>query len=282
MVKTTFTDIDVHKPMHPSGTLSLEITNLTVRFGNQIALENLTLKIEPGLRVAVVGPNGAGKSTLFNVIAGVLPASSGEAKIHGHRPGEHICIAYVTQSTSLDWSFPVSVWDVVMMGRAGQLGLLRRPRARDRELVDESLQTVKLLPLAGRQIGELSGGQKQRLLIARALAQEADLVLLDEPLAGLDLPSQEQIFNILDNMKGRGVTVLFATHDLELAASHFDRILLLNCRLIAYGGRKEVLTAENLALAYGGHMQTLETDEGKLIIADSGGHHSHEAEGRHG
>jgi ABC-type Mn2+/Zn2+ transport system ATPase subunit len=279
MVKTTFTE---RKPMHTSDSFSLVITNLSVRFGNQIALENLTLKIEPGLRVAVVGPNGAGKSTLFNVIAGVLPASSGEVKIHGHRPGEHICIAYVTQSTALDWSFPASVWDVVMMGRAGQLGLLRRPGLRDRELVEQSLQTVKLLPLASRQIGELSGGQKQRLLIARALAQEADLVLLDEPLAGLDMPSQEQILNILDDMKERGVTVLFATHDLELAATHFDRILLLNRRLVAYGGSKEVLTAENLAQAYGGHMQTLETDEGKLIIADSGGHHSHEAEGRHG
>lgn len=279
MLKTTFTE---RKPMHTSGSFSLVITNLSVRFGNQIALENLTLKIEPGLRVAVVGPNGAGKSTLFNVIAGVLLASSGEVQIHGHRPGEHICIAYVTQSTALDWSFPASVRDVVMMGRAGQLGLLRRPGLRDHELVEQSLQTVKLLPLASRQIGELSGGQKQRLLIARALAQEADLVLLDEPLAGLDVPSQEQILNILDDMKERGVTVLFATHDLELAATHFDRILLLNRRLVAYGGSKEVLTAENLAQAYGGHMQTLETDEGKLIIADSGGHHSHEAEGRHG
>jgi ABC-type Mn2+/Zn2+ transport system ATPase subunit len=281
MLKATSTD-DARKPMHTSGPFSLVITNLGVRFGKQIALENLTLKIEPGLRVAVVGPNGAGKSTLFNVIAGVLPASSGEVKIHGHRPGEHICIAYVTQSTALDWSFPASVCDVVMMGRAGQLGLLRRPGPRDRELVEQSLQTVKLLPLASRQIGELSGGQKQRLLIARALAQEADLILLDEPLAGLDMPSQEQILNILEDMKERGVTVLFATHDLELAATHFDRILLLNRRLVAYGGSKEVLTAENLAQAYGGHMQTLETDEGKLIIADSGGHHSHEAEGRHG
>ncbi|HSS97779.1 MAG TPA: metal ABC transporter ATP-binding protein [Terriglobales bacterium] len=276
------TDKHSHKPVHATGSFSLEITDLTVRFGNQVALESLSLEIEPGLRVSVVGPNGAGKSTLFSVIAGVLPASSGKVKVYGHGPAEDICIAYVTQSTELDWTFPVSLREVVMMGRAGQLGLLRRPGPRDREIVDQSLKTVQLLHLAGRQIGELSGGQKQRLLIARALAQEADLVLLDEPLAGLDLPSQEQIFTILDELRTRHVTVLFATHDLELASSHFDRILLLNSHLIAYGDRKEVLTGDHLAQAYGGRMETVDTDQGKFIIADSGGHHGHEGEGRHG
>jgi len=267
---------------HPQGTPALEIHNLSVRFGDIVALDKLSLQIETGLRVAVVGPNGAGKSTLFNVIAGILPASSGELHVHGHSPSRHICIAYVTQSTLVDWNFPVSVWDVVMMGRAGQLGLLRNPGQGDRELVQQSLETVGLFGLADRQIGELSGGQRQRLFIARALAQEADLLLLDEPLAGLDIPSQEQIFSILDDMKSRGVTALFATHDLELAGERFDRILLLNRRLIAYGSREEVLTAQNLALAYGGHMQVLETAEGRIVIADSGGHHGHEQEGRHG
>lgn len=268
--------------MHKAGTFSLELQHLSVRFGDQFALEDLSLQIEPGLRVAVVGPNGAGKSTLFNVIAGVLPVNSGEIKIHGHGPTEHICIAYVTQSNQLDWSFPASVWDVVMMGRAGQLGLLRRPGSHDRQLVRESLQTVDMLSLANRQIGELSGGQRQRLFIARALSQEADLVLLDEPLAGLDIPSQEQILKILDDMKKRQVTVMFSTHDLDLAAGHFDRILLLNRQLIAYGSPKEVLTAKNLAKAFSGHVQMLETDRGPIMIGDSGGHHSHEAEGRHG
>src|SRR3990172_4431900 len=267
---------------HPQGTPALEIHNLSVRFGDIVALDKLSLQIETGLRVAVVGPNGAGKSTLFNVIAGILPASSGELHVHGHSPSRHICIAYVTQSNLVDWNFPVSVWDVVIMGRAGQLGLLRSPGQRDRELVQRSLETVGLFGLADRQIGELSGGQRQRLFIARALAQEADLLLLDEPLAGLDIPSQEQIFRILDDVKGSGVTVLFATHDLELAGERFDRILLLNRRLIAYGSREEVLTAQNLALAYGGHMQVLETAEGRMVIADSGGHHDHEQEGRHG
>lgn len=269
-------------PAHQLGKFCLELHHVYVRFDSLPALEDISLQIEQGLRVAVVGPNGAGKSTLFGAISGVLPVSSGEIRIHEHGPGEHICIAYVTQSNQLDWSFPVSLWDVVMMGRAGQLGLFRRPAARDRQIVRESLETVGLLSLARRQIGELSGGQKQRLFIARALAQEADLVLLDEPLAGLDIPSQEQIFKILDAMKKREVTVLFATHDLELAGQQFDKILLLNKLLIAYGDRSEVLTPTNLQHAFGGHVQMVQTEAGKLMIGDSGGHHSHEAEGPHG
>jgi manganese/iron transport system ATP-binding protein len=169
-----------------------------------------------------------------------------------------------------------------MMGRTGELGLLRRSGAPDSDRVRESLETVGMLPLAHRQIGELSGGQKQRLFIARALAQEADLVLLDEPLAGLDIPSQEQILKILEQMGRNKVTVLFATHDLELATKHFDKIMLLNRRLVAFGNPTEVLTPKNLEMAYGGHLQVLETTEGKVMIGDSGGHHSHEAQGRHG
>jgi ABC-type Mn2+/Zn2+ transport system ATPase subunit len=267
---------------HATGRYAVELEHLSLRFGAQTALEDISLQIEPGLRVAVVGPNGAGKSTLFNVIAGVLQASSGSIRVHGHHPGEHLCLAYVTQSSQIDWSFPANARDVVMMGRAGQLGLLRRPGKADRDLVSSSLETVGLSSLASRQIGELSGGQKQRLFIARALAQEADLLLLDEPLSGLDVPSQEQILKILDEMKSRGVTVLFATHDLDLAAEHFDRILLLNRGLVAYGTREQVLTSANLHAAYGGHVQVVETEAGRVAIGDSGGHHGHDAEGRHG
>jgi manganese/iron transport system ATP-binding protein len=267
---------------HPHGAPALELRNISVRFGEIAALENFSLNVEKGQRVAVVGPNGAGKSTLFNVIAGVLPASSGDLLVHGHSPSRHICIAYVTQGNHIDWNFPVSVRDVVMMGRAGQLGLFRDPGANDRELVKKALETVDLWKLASRQIGELSGGQKQRLFIARALAQEADVVLLDEPLAGLDVPSQDQIFQILDDLKKRGVTVLFATHDLDLAREHFDSILLINRKLIGFGSSEQVLTAKNLAEAYGGHVQIVETAEGKILIGDSGGHHGHEQEGRHG
>jgi manganese/iron transport system ATP-binding protein len=154
--------------------------------------------------------------------------------------------------------------------------------ASDRQLVAESLGRVGLTALANRQINELSGGQKQRMLLARALAQKADLLLLDEPLSGLDIPSQEQILEILDGLSKEGITVLVATHDLDLASDHFDRILLLNRRVIAYGTRDEVLTAAYLSLAYGGAMQAVETKEGKLLIGDIGSHHGHDVDGRLG
>jgi ABC-type Mn2+/Zn2+ transport system ATPase subunit len=230
----------------------------------------------------VVGPNGAGKSTLFNVLAGLLPPSSGEVRVHGHLPAQYLCLAYVPQSSLMDWDFPISVRDVVMMGRVGLIGLLRWPGRRDQQQVERSLERVQLSDLANRQISQISGGQKQRMLIARALAQEADLLLLDEPLAGLDIPSQEQILNILADLKLQGITVLVATHDLELAGDHFDRILLLNRKLIAYGTRSEVLTVENLGLAYGGHIQVVDTKQGPIWIGDIGGHHGHDVGGRHG
>jgi ABC-type Mn2+/Zn2+ transport system ATPase subunit len=270
------------KHVHPESGQALRLRNLTVRFNGLTVLEDLSLQVERGLRVAVVGPNGAGKSTLFNVLAGLLPPSSGEVRVHGHLPAQYLCLAYVPQSSLMDWDFPVSVRDVVMMGRAGLIGLLRWPGSRDQQQVERSLERVQLSDLANRQISQISGGQKQRMLIARALAQEADLLLLDEPLAGLDIPSQEQILNILADLKLQGITVLVATHDLELAGDHFDRILLLNRKLIAYGTRSEVLTVENLGQAYGGHMQVVDTKQGPMWIGDIGGHHGHDVEGRHG
>ncbi|MCL5428373.1 MAG: metal ABC transporter ATP-binding protein [Chloroflexi bacterium] len=267
---------------HSKADPAIELRNLSLRFEGHRALEDLSLTVDSGLRVAVVGPNGAGKSTLFNILAGILAPSGGEVRVHGHLPAQHQCLAYVPQNSQVDWNFPVNVEEVVMMGRVRLIGLFRHPSRKDWELVRESLGKVQLEGLAGRQISELSGGQKQRMFIARALAQAADLVLLDEPLAGLDIPSQEQILNILDDLQKLGITVLFATHDLDLAAAQFDRILLLNRRLIAYGVRDEVLSAQNLTKAYGGTMQVVETTEGRIVLGDSGGHHGHEPEGRHG
>ncbi len=267
---------------HSAHAPAVELRGVDAHYEQHLALDAVSVVIEPGLRVAVVGPNGAGKSTFFNLVSGLLAPSRGDVRVHGHAPGQHLCLAYVTQTSQLDWNFPVSVWDVAMMGRTGQLGLLRRPGAHDRQLVRASLERVGMLALAGRQVGELSGGQRQRLFIARALAQEADLLLLDEPFAGLDIPSQGQILQILDDLRGQGVTVLFATHDLELAAEKFDRILLLNHRCIAYGAPAEVLTQPNLSAAYGGHMQVLATADGAVVVGDSGGHHHHSAEGQHG
>lgn len=237
--------------------------------GRGSALEDISFQVNTGERVAVVGPNGAGKSTLFRLIVGTLKPSNGKIIVAGHDPDTHICIAYVPQRSQIDWSFPVTVEDVVMMGRVGQIGLFRRPQRRDRELVRISLERVGATALAKKQIGELSGGQQQRVFIARALAQEAELLLLDEPMTGLDIPSQEAIFQILDGLKKDNVTLLMATHDLNLAAEHFDRVLLLNGRLIAAGRPEEVLQADHLLRAYGGHVHVVTSGDETLLLTDT-------------
>jgi manganese/iron transport system ATP-binding protein len=227
-----------------------------VRYNGRFALEEVTFHLHAGERVAVVGPNGAGKSTLFKVVAGVMPPSAGDVNIFGSTPRGHVCIAYIPQRSQVDWHFPVNVADVVMMGRIAKLGPLGWPKKRDWDLVRESLRTVELEPLSKRQIGELSGGQQQRMFIARALAQEAELMLMDEPLSGLDIPAQESILSLLDTLQRQNVTVMVATHDLDQAAVYFDRIMLLNRRLIGFGPPKQVLQTEKLVQAYGGRLRS--------------------------
>ena len=257
-----------HVPHDPDAPI-LEVNQLNVRYDGHFALENITFHLHAGERVAVVGPNGAGKSTLFKVVAGVLPPSSGEVKISGYGPRGHICIAYGPQRSQVDWRFPASVADVVMMGRIGQIGFFRWPRRSDWDIVHDALEAVDMDSLSNRQIGELSGGQQQRTFLARALAQEAELVLMDEPLNGLDLPSQEAILTLLENLRQQRITVMVATHDLGQAGSHFDRVMLLNRRLIRFGPPQEVLTSENLLHAYSGHAQLIQGADGKTTFADS-------------
>ncbi len=271
---------------HEPDTLPLEMkgvhvayaagmNDITANRGSPSALEDISFRVSSGERVAVVGPNGAGKSTLFKLIVGTLKPSRGTVNTFGHEPHGHICIAYVPQQSQVDWSFPVTVEDVVLMGRIGQIGLFRWPRRRDREVVRTCLERVKASHLAGKQIGELSGGQQQRVFIARALAQAAELMLLDEPLAGLDIPGQEAILDVLDSLRPDGVTVLLATHDLNLAAERFDQVMLLNKRIIAYGPAKAVLTSEHLLTAYGGQLHRLEAD-GTVLLGDPIHDHSDE------
>lgn len=256
---------------HERGEPILSVSTLTVRYpgSDQPALADISFELEAGERVAVVGPNGAGKSTLFKVIAGVLEPSEGQVTVFGHGPDEHICIAYVPQRSHVDWSFPVNVSDVVMMGRVGKLGLFSRPKAEDRDYVRQCLETVQMGALAGRQISELSGGQQQRMFIARALAQEAELMLMDEPLSGLDVPSQDIIYSVLDELQTRGVTVMVATHDLQEAAERYDRVMLLNHRLIGFGTPADVLSADHLSSAFGGHLQLVETKDGLMALSDT-------------
>ncbi|HET9914543.1 MAG TPA: metal ABC transporter ATP-binding protein [Anaerolineales bacterium] len=251
-----------HQPNKPI----LDVQRITVRYNGGAALDDITFHLHEGERIAVVGPNGAGKSTLFKVIAGVLPPSAGEVNIFGSRPRGHICIAYIPQRSQVDWNFPVSVADVVMMGRSAKLGPLNWPHKKDWEYVRHALETVQLSDLAARQIGQLSGGQQQRMFIARALAQEAELMLMDEPLTGLDTPSQEGLLDLLDTLRDQRVTVMVATHDLDQAARHFDRIMLLNHRMVAFDVPQKVLHTDNLLQAYGGRLKL--DPQGTMLVDD--------------
>ncbi len=260
-----FTRPAAHDPSAPP----LQVDGISLTYDGVTALRDISFNLPAGARVAVVGPNGAGKSTLFKILVGVLKPTRGEVRIYGASPGGHVCIAYVPQRSQVDWTFPVSVADVVMMGRIRTLGLFRWPTLGDWRRVDEALHRVGMLELRQRQIGELSGGQQQRVFLAQALAQGAELVLLDEPLSGLDVPSQEAIFSILDDLRTSGVTTLVATHDLNLAAERFDQILLLNRRLVALGPPASVFTRPLLLEAYGGHMHLVPEGEGVMVLTDS-------------
>jgi len=270
--------------LHVDSAPTLELSGVTVAYpatsnglrsdggqnvnGSQYALDELSFRIDAGRHVAIVGPNGAGKSTLFKVVVGTVKPTRGTVNVFGHDPDCHICIAYVPQRNQIDWSFPVSVEDVVMMGRVGQIGLFRWPRRHDWLAVSECLDRVRAGHLAKKQIGELSGGQQQRVFIARALAQGADLLLMDEPFSGLDVPSHDAILDILKSLRSENVTVMVATHDLNLAAENFDLVMLLNRRLIAYGQASQVLTSANLLNAFGGQMHVVDVDDESLIFAD--------------
>jgi manganese/iron transport system ATP-binding protein len=254
-----------HDPSSPI----LDVNKLSIRYDGTNALENISFRLHAGERVAVVGPNGAGKSTLFKAIAGVIQPNAGDIKVSGFSPRGHICIAYVPQRSQVDWRFPASVADVVMMGRIGQIGLIKWPGHHDWAMVHQALDDVGMNSLADKQIGELSGGQQQRTFLARALAQGAELILLDEPLNGLDVPSQDAILNILEKLHNQGITVMVATHDLGQAAAHFDRVMLLNHSLIKFGIPADVLTSANLILAYGGHAQLIQDREGIATVTDT-------------
>jgi ABC-type Mn2+/Zn2+ transport system ATPase subunit len=268
-LQKTSQHLSKHRQPHQGGVPILRAEGLCLNYESGPALKNVTFELQTAERLAVVGPNGAGKSTLLKIIAGVLSPSEGRVRIFGHEPGGHICIAYVPQRNQVDWSFPVTVADVVMMGRVGQLGLFRNPKSRDWALVNEALEVVRMTHLAKRQISQLSGGQQQRMFIARALAQEAELMLMDEPFTGLDISSQEEVFGILDRLQQENVTVLVSLHDLKIAAQKFDRVMLLNHEMLAIGTPKDVLTPENLVPAYGGHLHLVPTEEGTLALGDT-------------
>ncbi len=252
---------------HDPNAPALSVRDLVVAYGDHTAIEGVSFDLSAGARLAVVGPNAAGKSTLLKAISGLLPWSAGSIEIHGHAPSEHICIAYVPQRSEVDWRFPVTVYDVVMMGRIGRLGPLRRPQAHDRERVRAALDRVGLSHLAQQQIEELSGGQQQRMFIARAVAQEAGIMLMDEPLAGLDVHSRDGVLTLLDQLEG--TTLLVALHDLGIASAHFNRVLLLNGRMLGFGEPATVFRPDTLQQAYGTCLRMVHTEDGVLVVHDT-------------
>ena len=259
----------LNRSPHQTTSPVLSVQGLTISYATGAALQDISFSVNACERLAVVGPNGAGKSTLFKAIAGVIRITEGEVRVYGTEPDGHICIGYVPQRSQVDWRFPVSVADVVMMGRVGRQGFFRSPQERDHEMVRHALELVHMQDLADRQIAQLSSGQQQRMFIARAVAQEAALMLMDEPLTGLDVNSQEDIFAITETLSSKGVTILVALHDLQLAAEKFDRVLLLNRHLIGIGPAEEVLTAPNLISAYQGRLRVLPTENGYLALGDT-------------
>jgi ABC-type Mn2+/Zn2+ transport system ATPase subunit len=244
-----------HSDHHPvSSDARLEVQQVTVGYNGHKALSDVSFEVLPGAQVAVIGPNGAGKSTLFKAMVGLLPLQSGRIMIHDLPLGHHRhCVAYVPQREEVDWRFPVTVWDVVMMGRFGHTGWLNRPNKHDAEMVQASMQQMDIAALANRSIRDLSGGQQQRVFLARALAQEPHILLMDEPFTGIDAPTQEATLELLDRLNHDHITVMVSTHDLDMAARRFEQVLLLNRRLVAFGPAEQVFRPENLRQAFAGH-----------------------------
>lgn len=236
----------------------LEVHDLSVAYHKKPVLYGIDLAVPAGKLIGIVGPNGAGKSTFIKAVMGLLPLSSGWVKVYGKSYRENCRrVGYVPQRESVDWDFPVNVMDVVLMGRYGRLRLGQRPGAKDQEVARECLEKVHMLPYAKRQIGNLSGGQQQRVFLARALAQESDLYLMDEPFVGVDAATEAAIVTLLRELKERGKTVLVVHHDLSSAKEYFDMLMLLNMRLVAFGPTAEVFTPEKLQTTYGGRLTIL-------------------------
>jgi manganese/zinc/iron transport system ATP- binding protein len=247
----------------------VEFHDVTVAYGRRPVLWNVDLAIDEPCLFGVIGPNGAGKSTLLKAALGLVPVVGGSVRFFG-APLREVRgrIGYVPQRETVDWDFPVSVTDVVLMGTYGRLGWFARPGKRERDLAAECLDRVGLAGLAGRQIGRLSGGQQQRVFLARALAQQADVYLFDEPLAGVDVRSQEQIFAVLAGLRDAGRLVIVVHHDLRTAVEWFDRVALIDMRLVATGPTAEVLTPDNLRRTYAGRIELL--DELGRAVAERG------------
>lgn len=257
-------------------SLSLEACAVTVAYPNgHTALRDASFSLGPGTIAALVGVNGSGKSTLFKALMGFVRPAGGRISIAGGTVEEarkRKLVAYVPQSEEVDWTFPVSVWDVVMMGRYGHMNFLRIPRAEDRRIVEASLERVGMSAFKDRQIGELSGGQKKRVFLARALAQDGRIILLDEPFTGVDVTTEESIIELLRGLRAEGRIILVSTHNLGSVPEFCDHVILVNRTVLASGPLEEVFTEDNLARAFGGVLRqfhfehsTIQEHDGRAV-----------------
>ncbi|MCM3269400.1 metal ABC transporter ATP-binding protein [Paenibacillus elgii] len=247
--------------------IPLSILGMTVAYQKKPVLRDISLQVPEGKLIGIVGPNGAGKSTLIKAALGLIPSVTGEVSIYGKPYAEQRkLIGYVPQRESVDWDFPTSALDVVMMGRYGHLGWFKRPGVREREIAMDCLSKVGMANFADRQISQLSGGQQQRVFLARALAQDAKLYFMDEPFVGVDAATEKAIVTLLGELREQGKTVLVVHHDLATVKQYFDWVILLNVELQGIGPAEEVFTRDNLQRTYGGRLAFLDQREGALVV----------------
>ncbi len=246
--------------METAGSKAIEVTDLTVAYQDKPVLWDIDLNVPPGVLLSIVGPNGAGKTTLIKAILGLVRPAAGSVLIY-NKPYEaqRQIVGYVPQRGSVDWDFPTNVLDVVMMGRYGALGWVRRPGRQERELALQALEKVGMAVYATRQISQLSGGQQQRVFLARALVQDATVYLMDEPFQGVDATTERAIVTLLQELRANGKTVVVVHHDLQTVSDYFDWVMLLNIRRIASGPVDEVFTPDNLRETYGGRVAFMKT-----------------------
>jgi manganese/zinc/iron transport system ATP- binding protein len=249
-------------PQEPGKRTAIEVRDLTVAYREKPVLWDIDLTVPSGVLMAIVGPNGAGKTTFIKAILDLIQPAAGQIRIFGKRyDQQRQLVAYVPQRGSVDWDFPTSSLDVVMMGLYGRLGWFRRPGKRERRLALAALEKVGMQDFADRQISQLSGGQQQRVFLARALVQDAEIYMMDEPFQGVDATTERAIITLLRELRAADKTLVVVHHDLQTVAEYFDHVMLLNVRLIAAGPVPEVFTEENLRLTYGGRVAFLRADD---------------------
>ena len=266
----------VLRPISAATNPAIAAHNIGVSYEGRSVLRSVSFDAAPGQLVGIVGPNGAGKSTLLKAMLGLIPHDSGKVEVFGQPMSDaRHRVAYVPQTEAVDWDFPVTVFEVVLMGRYGRLGLLGRPGRQDRQAAVAALEAVQMQKYRSRHIRRLSGGQQQRVFLARALCQQADVLFLDEPFAGIDAATEQAIFELIRRLTGDGKTLLVVNHDLAVL-DRFDAVMLLNQRVIAYGPPSEVVTPENMQQTYVGRLSMLDRADAALrSVAETAPHRSH-------